>query len=85
VVAAPEHHRHTGAVVDRLSRSGDGQLIPLPRPELEPDTPRFGSSVTSADFDLDGFADLAVGAPADYPTSLSLGAASRSITAPRPA
>ncbi|HEY4315646.1 MAG TPA: FG-GAP-like repeat-containing protein [Actinomycetes bacterium] len=73
VVGAPDHDRHTGAVVVRLSRSGHGQLIPLPRPALAPDTPRFGDSVTSADFDRDGFADLAVGAPGDYPTPLSLG------------
>ena len=51
-----------------LSGPGRNQQLDLPRPEIMPDGAEFGWSVASADFDRDGYADLAVGAPGDHPT-----------------
>ena len=54
-------------LVRRGSADGYGPATVLTHPEAAEGNEGFGSSLASADLDLDGYADLVVGAPGFYP------------------
>lgn len=64
VVGTPAAFGHEGAVIVSISGKPKGQLLRKPVTQGD-EKAEFGLAITSADFDRDGFADLAVGSPGD--------------------